>query len=356
MISLAEGDFVYIRNEGDGSEELFNEREDPDELKNLAGAEAMLPVLRRFRDHLAQAKARAPSVRDAGLRPESPPRRTSPKFSDTASDINLAPCGKPLNRVAGACPGEAASMPDRPLRILVIGAHPDDADIKAGGTAAKWCALGHVVRLVSLTNGQAGHQTMHGPQLARRRRAEAQAAGAVIGAAYEVFDQPDGELDDRLEFRHQMIRLIRSFRPDLVITHRSNDYHPDHRFAGLLVQDASYLLTVPAICPDVPHLASCPVILSFSDAFTKPCPFEPHIVVDIEDEFDRVVAMLHRHQSQFYEWLPYNGGFLEQVPREDSARADWLAERLRDASGRSPIGTATWSSGRTAGSKARVFA
>jgi N-acetylglucosamine malate deacetylase 1 len=219
---------------------------------------------------------------------------------------------------------------DRPLRILLIGAHPDDADIKAGGTAAKWCALGHVVRLVSLTNGQAGHQTMYGPQLANRRRAEAQAAGAAIGATYEIFDQPDGELDDRLKFRHQVIRLIRSFRPDVVITHRSNDYHPDHRFAGLLVQDASYLLTVPGICPDVPHLATCPVILYFSDAFTKPCRFEPHIVVDIDNEFDRVVAMLHCHQSQFYEWLPYNAGCLEQVPREDSAREEWLAASLRD--------------------------
>jgi N-acetylglucosamine malate deacetylase 1 len=220
-------------------------------------------------------------------------------------------------------------MTDQRLRILIIGAHPDDADIKAGGTAAKWCALGHVVRLVSLTNGRAGHQTMYGPQLASRRRAEARSAGAAIGATYEVFDQPDGELDDRLEFRLQVIRLIRAFRPDLVITHRSTDYHPDHRFAGLLVQDASYLLTVPAICPDVPHLPICPVILSFSDAFTKPCLFDPHIVVDIEDEFDRVVAMLHCHQSQFYEWLPYNGGILEQVPREDSARKEWLGERLR---------------------------
>ncbi len=220
-------------------------------------------------------------------------------------------------------------MTDRPLRILLIGAHPDDADIKAGGTAAKWCALGHVVRLVSLTNGQAGHQTMYGPELARRRQAEAQAAGSVIGATYEVSDQPDGELDDRLEIRHHVIRLIRSFQPDLVITHRSTDYHPDHRFTGLLVQDAAYLLTVPAICPDVPHLPFCPVILSFSDAFTRPCPFEPHIVVDIDDEFDRVVAMLHCHQSQFYEWLPYNAGFLEQVPREDLARTQWLAELLR---------------------------
>src|SRR5271170_2190544 len=123
-------------------------------------------------------------------------------------------------------------MSEEPLRILIIGAHPDDADIKAGGTSAKWSSLGHVVRLVSLTNGQAGHQTMHGQELASRRRAEAEAAGATIGATYQVFDQPDGELDDRLEFRHRVIRIIRSFRPDLIITHRSTDYHADHRFAG----------------------------------------------------------------------------------------------------------------------------
>ena len=219
-------------------------------------------------------------------------------------------------------------MAEQPLRILIIGAHPDDADIKAGGTAAKWCSLGHVVRLVSLTNGRAGHQTIYGPELARRRRAEAQAAASTIGATYEVLDHPDGELDDRLEYREEVIGLIRSFRPDLIITHRSTDYHPDHRFTGLLVQDASYLLTVPAIVPDVPHLPACPVILYFSDAFTKPCRFEPHVVVVIDDEFDRVVAMLHCHASQFYEWLPYNAGYLDQVPQEEGARRQWLAGRL----------------------------
>jgi LmbE family N-acetylglucosaminyl deacetylase len=215
------------------------------------------------------------------------------------------------------------------LRILVIGAHPDDSDIKAGGTAAKWCALGHVVQLVSLTNGRAGHQTLFGPQLAQRRRAEARAAGAVIGAAYDVLDHPDGELDDRLEYRDEVIRLIRAFRPDLIITHRATDYHPDHRFAGLLVQDASYLVTVPAICPEVPHLPGSPVILYFSDAFTKPCRFEPHVVVDIGDTFDRLVGMLHCHQSQFYEWLPYNAGYLDQVPPGEEARRAWLADRIR---------------------------
>lgn len=219
-------------------------------------------------------------------------------------------------------------MPDPPLRILIIGAHPDDADIKAGGTASKWSAMGHVVRLVSLTNGRAGHQTMHGPELVRRRRAEAEAAAATIGTTYEVLDHPDGELDDRREYREEVIGLIRSFRPDLIITHRSTDYHPDHRFAGLLVQDASYLLTVPAIVPDIPHLPACPVILYFSDAFTKPCRFEPHVVVDIDAAFDRLVAMLHCHASQFYEWLPYNAGYLDQVPQEEDERRRWLAERM----------------------------
>lgn len=215
------------------------------------------------------------------------------------------------------------------LRILVVGAHPDDADIKTGGTSAKWCDLGHTVKLVSLTNGRAGHHTMPGPELARRRMAEAQAAAAVIGATYDVLDIPDGELDDRLEYRHRVIRLIRSFRPDLVITHRTTDYHPDHRFAGLLVQDAAYLLTVPAVCPDVPHLPWMPVILYFSDAFRKPCRFEPHVVVDIEDTIDRMIEMLHCHASQFYEWLPYNAGHPNEVPAGDEARRAWLGERIR---------------------------
>jgi len=215
------------------------------------------------------------------------------------------------------------------LRILAIGAHPDDADIKAGGTAAQWCARGHVVKLVSLTNGQAGHHTMPGPQLAQRRRAEAQASAATIGATYEVLDHPDGQLDDRLEYRHELIRLIRAFRPDLVLAHRSTDYHPDHRFAGLLVQDASYLVTVPAVCPESPHLTRSPVIMYFSDAFKKPCRFEPHVVVDIGDVFDRLVGMLHCHQSQFYEWLPYNAGQADQVPAGDDARRRWLGERMR---------------------------
>src|SRR5436309_5944591 len=166
---------------------------------------------------------------------------------------------------------EVTPVAEQPLRILAIGAHPDDADIKAGGTAAKWRAGGHEVKLVSLTDGGAGHQTLRRPELADRRRAEARAAGAVIGATYEVWDLPDGELEPNLEARRRVIRLIRSFRPDLLLTHRPTDYHPDHCAAGLLVRDAAYLVTVPAVCADTPHLLASPVILYFSDAFRKPC-------------------------------------------------------------------------------------
>src|SRR5262249_14353025 len=183
--------------------------------------------------------------------------------------------------------------------------------------------------MVSLTNGDAGHHVQRGPELARRRRTEAAAAGAVIGAPYDVLDLHDGELLPSLENRRQVIRLIRSFQPDLVLTHRPNDYHPDHRYTSALVQDAAYLVTVPPIVPDTPHLPANPVIAYLPDQFQKPYPFQPAVVVDVGGVLDQIVAMLHCHQSQFYEWLPYNGGCLDQVPADEAARRDWLATQVR---------------------------
>jgi N-acetylglucosamine malate deacetylase 1 len=216
-----------------------------------------------------------------------------------------------------------------PLRLLIIGAHPDDADYAAGGTAALYRAAGHVVKMVSMTNGNAGHHVQPGPALAQRRRAEAAAAGAVIGATYDVLDNNDGELLPTLENRAQVIRLIRTFQPDLVLTHRPNDYHPDHRYTSQLVQDAAYLVTVPAIAADTPHLTRDPVIAYLPDDFQKPYPFQPAVVVDIGAVFDRMVAMLHCHTSQFYEWLPYNAGYLNEVPAEPEQRLTWLATGMR---------------------------
>src|SRR5438093_2682865 len=209
------------------------------------------------------------------------------------------------------------------LRLLIIGAHPDDADYAAGGLAALYRAAGHTVKMVSLTNGDAGHHREPGRPLAERRRKEAAAAGAVIGATYDLFDIHDGELLPTLENRRHVIRLIRSFRPDLVLTHRPNDYHPDHRYTSQLVQDAAYMVTVPAVAPDTPHLAANPVIAYLPDDFQKPYPFEPSVLVDVGPVLGQIVAMMHCHTSQFYEWLPYNQGIADQVPADDAARRAW---------------------------------
>ncbi len=214
------------------------------------------------------------------------------------------------------------------LRILAIGAHPDDCDFKVGGVAALYAEQGHAVRFVSLTNGDAGHQLMGGAELARRRHAEAQAAAATIGIQYDLLDVHDGELMPSPENRRQVIRIIREFAPDLIMTHRPNDYHPDHRYTGVLVQDAAYMVTVPGVLALTPHLRINPVVVYFSDGFTRPNPFRADVVVAIDAAVERKVDMLHCHESQMYEWLPYNGLYLEQVPADSRSRRAWLRQRL----------------------------
>jgi LmbE family N-acetylglucosaminyl deacetylase len=215
-----------------------------------------------------------------------------------------------------------------PLRLMVLGAHPDDAEYKAGGLAALYRQLGHDVLFVSMTDGSVGHHVQSGRVLAERRRAEAEAAGATVGLQYDVWPNPDGQIDASLARREQVIRAIRLYRPDLVLTHRPNDYHPDHRVTSQLVQDAAYLLTVPAICPDVPFLMRDPVIGYLSDDFTRPCPFSPDVVLDISSVWDAKITMLHAHRSQFYEWLPFNGQYQADVPGAETERRAWLSERM----------------------------
>ena len=213
------------------------------------------------------------------------------------------------------------------LRIIAFGAHPDDCDSKAGGLAAKYAAAGHLVKFVSVTNGDAGHYEQGGGVLAKHRRAEAQEAGRRIGIEYEVLDNHDGELLPTLEVRRQIIREIRQWRADVVLAPRPNDYHPDHRYTGVLVQDASFMVTVPNVVTDAPALRKNPVFLYFSDRFTRPQPFRPDIVVAIDEVFEKKVAMLDAHVSQMYEWLPWLDGTLDQVPKEPAARKKWLAEQ-----------------------------
>lgn len=219
---------------------------------------------------------------------------------------------------------------DSKLRIIVFGAHPDDAEYKAGGAAALWAERGHHVKLVSVTNGDIGHWSMAGGPLARRRSAESAEVAKTLGVTSEVLDIHDGELMPTLENRRKITRLIREWNADIVISHRPWDYHPDHRYVGVLVQDAAYMVAVPFFMPLVTPLKKNPVFLYSSDRFQKPYAFEADVVVDVDPVFDRKVDALTALVSQTFE-----GGALGSQERMDSAppasqpelRAEWLREK-----------------------------
>lgn len=194
------------------------------------------------------------------------------------------------------------------LRFLVISAHPDDGDLIFGGTAIRLARQGHHVRLVSVTNGNAGHQSMNPSALAARRYHETQRAAAVAKIEYQVLNHNDGRLEANLETREEIIRLIRNFRPDAVVTHRTCDYHADHRATGQLVQDAAFLIGVPLCCPDTPATERPVVFLLSYDNFTSPRPSRIDAAVPTDDAIETKLDMLMHHESQFFEWLPWING------------------------------------------------
>lgn len=215
---------------------------------------------------------------------------------------------------------------EQKINVVVIGAHPDDADVDVGGTAYQFSQMGHNVLFVSLTNGDAGHFNKGGGALAKIRMKEAEEAGRRIGVTYKVLDNHDAELMPTLKLRHDVIRIIRNWDADVVITHRPYDYHPDHRNTAIVVQDAAFLVTVPNVAPDVPALKTNPVFLYSHDGFQKPNPFQPDIVVDISQVYDKKVYGMAAHESQFFEWLPWLNGVLDQVPKTENERLEWLGK------------------------------
>ncbi len=225
-----------------------------------------------------------------------------------------------------ACAAMTASAQSAKLRVIAFGAHPDDCDSRAAGTATKFAAMGHAVKFVSVTNGDAGHQSQGGGALAKRRRAEAEEAGRRLGITYEVLDNHDGELMPTLDVRQQIIRRIRQWNADIVLAPRTNDYHPDHRYTGVLVQDAAYMVVVPNVCPDTPPVRKNPVFFYFEDNFQKPAPFRPDVAIDIDDVWQKKVDAFDAHVSQMYEWLPWVAGNLNLVPKDPVARRTWLEQ------------------------------
>ena len=218
----------------------------------------------------------------------------------------------------------ASQAQNQPIRIIMIGAHPDDCDQDGGGTAILFSKLGYAVKFVAVTNGDAGHQSQGGGVLAKRRLAEAKEAGKRYGVEYDVLGNHDGELLPSLEVRLQVIRKIREWNADIVIAPRPNDYHPDHRYTGILVQDAAYMVAVPNVASDTPPLKKNPIFLYFQDFFQRPNPFRPDIAVDISSVYAQKIHALDAHESQVYEWLPWIGGYLDQVPKDVSKREQWL--------------------------------
>jgi len=240
-----------------------------------------------------------------------------------------------LAGIAGAY-AQANNPPTSPLRIIVFGAHPDDCELKVGGVAAKWAVQGHQVKFVSVTNGDIGHYAMAGGPLAQRRTAEVHEAAKVLGVTTEVLDHHDGELEPTLEIRKELIRLVREWKADVVIAPRPNDYHPDHRYTSILVQDGAYMVAVPYICPDTPPLDRNPVYLYMEDGFQKPYPFEADIMVDVGDAADKKFEALSKIPSQFLEWLPWMAKMREMVPKEPDKAKQFMLDMFKARMKRSP--------------------
>ena len=209
------------------------------------------------------------------------------------------------------------------MKILMIGAHQDDNEFRCGGLAYKLKKLGHDVQFLSLCNGCGGHHIMSPAETTARRATESAAVAKLLGIKYDVWDIDDCNIVADLATRKRLIRYIRNYSPDILITHRSNDYHADHRNAAVLVQDASYLLIVPGFCPEVPAMRVMPTILYCWDRFLQP-PFRTDVVIGIDEVIDKKFEMFDCHVSQVYEWLPYSRCIKDQVPETPEERLKWL--------------------------------
>ncbi len=210
------------------------------------------------------------------------------------------------------------------LNIILIGAHPDDCELFGGGTAALFSRMGHRVKFISMTDGSAGHHQLTGTELVERRSLETIAAADILGISYEILGNPDGQLMPTLENRHLMIQRIREWEADVVISHRPNDYHPDHRYTSQIVQDAAYMVMVPHVVRQAAPLTKNPLFLYFRDRFQKPTPFSPDIAVAIDEVYEQKMQALHAHGSQFYEWLPWIERQAHTLPEDTQARIAWL--------------------------------
>jgi len=232
-----------------------------------------------------------------------------------------------LNQVSA----QSKTVVDRvPLRIIAFGAHPDDAELKAGGIATLWAAQGYKVKFVAMTNGDIGHFESSGGALAKRRLEEVRECARIFNIETEVLDIHDGELEPTLENRKKVARLIRDWQADIVLFPRPYDYHPDHRYVGVLVQDASVIVAAPFFTPNTTPTKRNPVFMYYSDNFLKPYAFEPTIVVDIDEVANKKWACITAMPSQFGDLNSWQASTLPNVPKEEDERKKYLLNIVKD--------------------------
>ena len=233
---------------------------------------------------------------------------------------NVNAAGEP-NKVRGrsyvaACPSVKESIPRTPgpLRVMVIGAHPDDADIQCGCTAAKLIAKGARVKFVAVCNGSIGHHKLSRKETAAVRRQETLNAAKVWGLdSYDIYGYEDAGVPYDIPTREVIARKIQEFEPDIIITHRDCDYHVDHRTVGMHVKDCGYMLGCPHWIEGSKALRRRPLILLMNDFFTVPRTLRPDIVVNCDPYIGEWCDALNCQVSQFYEWLAWDKGVEDEV-------------------------------------------
>ena len=221
---------------------------------------------------------------------------------------------------------------NRVLRIVAMGAHPDDAEQKFGGTAALFAAQGAKVKLLALTNGDVGHFAQAGGPLAQRRKKEVEACHATLGVATEVLDIHDGELMPDLETRRKVANVIRDWQADIVLSHRPWDYHPDHRAVGTLANDSAVLVVAPFFSPYTPATKKNPIFLYYSDTFTKPYPFDPIIAVGFDEAAQKKWDCISAMPSQFGDADSWQARYRANVPTDEAGRKAFLLDMVKQRS------------------------
>jgi LmbE family N-acetylglucosaminyl deacetylase len=192
------------------------------------------------------------------------------------------------------------------VRVLAVGAHPDDLEILCGGTLARFVQEGHEVVMCHATRGDRGSFVHSSEEIASIRGAEARRAAAICGAEYATLGLSDAEINaaDRSQQR-AVVDLVRDARPDLILTHSQGDYMGDHNEIAKLVFECSFHATLPLYETGKPHHSSVTPIYHIETIMGL--GFQPAEFVDITATIETKVAMLEAHESQLT-WLRDHDG------------------------------------------------